>query len=85
MTSEVANKTKRTLTGVVVSDKSSKTIVVKVESRKMHPKYHKFVTTSKKFHAHDEKEQASEGNIVTIVEAKPRSALKRWELVSIVK
>lgn len=85
MTSEVANKTKRTLTGVVVSDKSSKTIVVKVEKRTMHPKYHKFVTTSKKFHAHDEKEQASTGNVVTIVESKPRSALKRWELVSIVK
>lgn len=85
MTSEVANKTKRQLTGVVVSDKSSKTIVVKVESRKMHEKYHKFVTTSKKFHAHDEKEQASVGQTVTIVESKPRSALKRWELVSIVK
>jgi small subunit ribosomal protein S17 len=51
----------------------------------MHSKYHKFVTNSKKFHAHDENEQASIGNIVTIVEAKPRSALKRWELVSIVK
>lgn len=85
MTSEVANKTKRTLTGEVVSDKSSKTIVVKVERRTMHPKYNKFVTTSKKFHAHDENEKASLGNIVTIVESKPRSALKRWELVSIVK
>ena len=85
MTSEVANKTKRQLTGVVVSDKAAKTIVVKVEARKMHPKYHKFVTTSKKFHAHDEQEHASIGQTVTIVEAKPRSALKRWELVSIVK
>jgi small subunit ribosomal protein S17 len=85
MTSEVANKTKRQLTGVVVSDKASKTIVVKVESRKMHSKYHKFVTVSKKFHAHDEKEQASVGQVVTIEESKPRSALKRWELISIVK
>jgi small subunit ribosomal protein S17 len=83
--SEVANKTKRTLTGEVVSDKAAKTIVVKVERRTMHPKYNKFVTTSKKYHAHDEKEQASIGNIVTIVEAKPMSKLKRWELVSIVK
>ena len=82
---EVANKTKRTLTGEVVSDKTSKTIVVKVERRTMHPKYNKFVTTSKKYHAHDEKEQASVGNVVTIVEAKPMSRLKRWELVSIVK
>jgi small subunit ribosomal protein S17 len=83
--SEVANKTKRTLTGEVVSDKTAKTIVVKVERRTMHPKYNKFVTTSKKYHAHDESEQASVGNIVTIVESKPMSKLKRWALVSIVK
>ncbi len=83
--SEVANKTKRKLTGLVVSDKSSKTIVVKVESKKMHPKYHKFVTQSKKFHAHDEEGKAQVGNVVTIVESRPRSALKRWELVAVVK
>ncbi len=83
--SETANKTKRTLTGEVVSDKTSKTIVVKVERRTMHPKYHKFVTTSKKYHAHDEKGQAKLGNIVTIVESKPYSRLKRFELSSIVK
>lgn len=83
--SEVANKTKRELTGVVVSDKATKTLVVKVERRTMHPKYSKFVTTSKKYHAHDEKEQASEGQVVTIVESRPYSRLKRWELVSIVK
>ena len=76
---------KRKVTGVVVSDKATKTIVVKVEQKKMHPKYHKFVNNSKKFHAHDEKEQAQVGNVVTIVESRPRSALKRWELVSIVK
>jgi small subunit ribosomal protein S17 len=83
--SEVANKTKRELTGVVVSDKATKTLVVKVERRTMHPKYSKFVTTSKKYHAHDEQEQASEGQVVTIVESRPYSRLKRWELVSIVK
>jgi small subunit ribosomal protein S17 len=76
---------KRTLTGEVVSDKTSKTIVVKVERKTMHPKYNKFVTTSKKFHVHDEKEQASLGNTVTIIESKPYSKLKRWELVSIQK
>ena len=83
--SEVANKTKRELTGLVVSDKATKTLVVKVERRTMHPKYSKFVTTSKKYHAHDENEQASEGQVVTIVESRPYSRLKRWELVSIVK
>jgi len=76
---------KRTLTGDVVSDKTSKTIVVKVERKTMHPKYNKFVTTSKKYHVHDEKEQASVGNTVTIIESKPYSKLKRWELVSIQK
>jgi small subunit ribosomal protein S17 len=76
---------KRTLTGEVVSDKTAKTIVVKVERKTMHPKYNKFVTKSKKFHAHDDKEQASVGNIVTIIESKPYSKLKRWELVSIQK
>ena len=59
---------KRTLTGEVVSDKTTKTIVVKVERKTMHPKYNKFVTTSKKYHVHDEKEQASEGQTVTIIE-----------------
>lgn len=79
------NTVKRTLTGEVVSDKTAKTLVVKVERKTMHPKYNKFVTTSKKYHAHDEKELASVGNIVTIVESRPHSKLKRWELVSIVK
>jgi small subunit ribosomal protein S17 len=76
---------KRTLTGEVVSDKTTKTIVVKVERKTMHPKYNKFVTTSKKYHVHDEKEQASLGQTVTIIESKPYSKLKRWELVSISK
>lgn len=76
---------KRTLTGEVVSDKAAKTIVVKVERKTMHPKYNKFVTTSKKYHVHDEKEQATVGSTVTIIESKPYSKLKRWELVSIQK
>jgi small subunit ribosomal protein S17 len=76
---------KRTLTGEVVSDKTAKTIVVRVERRTMHPKYNKFVTKSKKYHVHDEKEEASTGNLVTIIESKPYSKLKRWELVSIQK
>jgi small subunit ribosomal protein S17 len=81
----MSTKFKRTLSGEVVSDKSSKTVVVRVERKTMHPKYSKFVTTSKKYHVHDEKEQACVGNVVTIIESKPHSKLKRWELVSIVK
>ena len=76
---------KRTLTGEIVSDKTAKTIVVKVERKTMHPKYNKFVTTSKKYHVHDEKELGSTGDLVTIIESKPHSKLKRWELVSIQK
>jgi len=81
----MSTKFKRTLSGEVVSDKSLKTIVVKVERRTMHPKYNKFVTTSKKYHVHDEKEEASVGDVVTITEARPFSKLKRWALASIVK
>jgi small subunit ribosomal protein S17 len=81
----MSTKFKRTLTGEVVSDKTAKTIVVKVERKTMHPKYNKFVTKSKKYHVHDEKEQASVGQTVTIIESKPYSKLKRWELVSIQK
>lgn len=81
----MSTKFKRTLTGEVVSDKTSKTVVVRVERKTMHPKYNKFVTTSKKYHVHDEAEKAALGNVVTIVESKPYSKLKRWELVSIVK
>lgn len=81
---EVASS-KRKLTGIVVSDKATKTIVVKVERKTMHSKYHKFVSNSNKFHAHDEKEEAQVGDTVTIIESRPRSALKRWELLSISK
>jgi len=81
----MTTKFKRTLTGEVVSDKTAKTIVVRVERKTMHPKYNKFVTKSKKYHVHDEKEVASVGNVVTIIESKPYSKLKRWELVSISK
>ncbi len=75
-------KFKRKLTGLVVADKTDKTIVVKVERRFKHPKYSKFVSKSKKFHAHDETNSAKVGDKVTIIEAKPFSKLKRWELVN---
>ena len=78
------NKTyKRSLRGEVVSAKSDKTLVVKVERRFKHPIYSKFVTKSKKYHAHDEKNEAKKGDIVTIVESKSFSKLKTWELTSV--
>ncbi|MCT4642272.1 MAG: 30S ribosomal protein S17 [Bacteriovoracaceae bacterium] len=74
---------KKTLKGTVVSNKSAKTIVVNVERRLKHPIYSKFVTSSKKYHAHDEKGLAKEGDLVTIIESKPYSKMKRWALVAV--
>ena len=72
-----------TLQGVVVSDKMDKTIVVEVETHKRHPKYQKRVKYSNKYYAHDEKNQAKKGDVVTIMASRPLSALKRFRLVSV--
>lgn len=82
MSETTVTKFKRKLQGVVVSDKTDKTIVVKVARRFMHPKYSKFVTSSKKYHAHDANNTAKEGDVVTIIESRPYSKLKKWELLS---
>ena len=70
--------------GVVVSDVQEKTIVVKVERRTAHPRYHKIVKVSKKFTAHDEKNEARNGDTVRIVETRPLSRNKRWRLVEMI-
>jgi small subunit ribosomal protein S17 len=75
---------KRILEGVVVSDKSDKTIVVQVERRFTHPVMKKTVRRSKKYHAHDEKNSAKLGDIVRIQECRPMSKLKSWELIETV-
>ena len=72
---------KRILQGVVVSDKNDKTIVVKVERRLRHPVLKKTVRLSKKYHAHDEKNEAKTGDVVRIQETRPLSKQKRWTLV----
>jgi small subunit ribosomal protein S17 len=72
---------KRILQGVVVSDKSDKTIVVKVERRLRHPVLKKTVRLSKKYHAHDESNSAKTGDVVRIQETRPYSKLKRWLLL----
>ena len=77
--------TRRTVQGVVVSDKNDKTIVVLVETHKRHAKYGKRVKYSKKYYAHDEKNEAKNGDTVTIMETRPLSATKRFRLVSIDK
>ena len=71
--------------GVVVSDVNDKTIVVMVQSRKPHPVYGKMITTSKKYHAHDENNEAGVGDTVQIMETRPLSKMKRWRLLKIVE
>ncbi len=72
---------KRILQGVVVSDKNAKTVVVEVERRFTHPLFKKTVRRSKKYHAHDENNEAKTGDVVRIEETRPLSKQKRWTLL----
>ena len=72
---------KRTLQGIVVSDKQTKTLVVRVERRFTHPLLKKTVRSSKKYYAHDENNEYSVGDVVWIEEHRPISKLKRWAVV----
>lgn len=76
---------RKTRVGEVVSDKTDKTIVVKVVTRVPHPRFRKIVKQSTKFHAHDEKNEARIGDRVSIAECRPLSRMKRWRLVEILK
>jgi small subunit ribosomal protein S17 len=85
---ETAQKPKphhKEVVGEVVSNKMAKTIVVKVIRKKAHPFYGRVVAKSKKFYAHDEKNEAHIGDVVRIEETRPLSKLKRWKLVEIVR
>ena len=70
-------------TGVVSSNKMDKTITVAVKWKEKHPMYGKFVNKTKKYHAHDEKNDCNIGDTVTIMETRPLSKLKRWRLIQI--
>jgi small subunit ribosomal protein S17 len=76
---------RRILQGIVVSDKSDKTISVKVENRVMHPIYKKYVKVHKKYAAHDEANSYKVGDIVKIIESRPISKTKKWVVDSRVK
>lgn len=78
-------KVRKYFTGTVVSDANEKTITVLVTTYKKHPLYGKRVISSKKFRAHDEKNEAKNGDIVKITECRPLSATKRFRLVEIVE
>lgn len=73
---------KRVLQGVVVSDKTEKTVVVNVERRMTHPLYKKVIRRSKKYAAHDESNSCKVGDMVRIQECRPISKRKRWEVLA---
>lgn len=76
---------KRIMTGIIVSNKADKTIIVKCERQVAHPLYRKYYKKSKKFMAHDEQNDCNIGDTVRIRECRPLSARKRWELIEIVQ
>ncbi len=82
MTSEKFN---RTLSGRVTSNKADKTVTVLVERRIKHPLYGKFITRSKKYHAHDDNNQFSIGDNVLIEECRPISKTKNWRVIKLLK
>ena len=73
---------KKILNGKVISDKNNKTIIVLVKRRYSHPFFKKVITSSKKYHAHDEKNKFKIGDDVKIIEAKPFSKRKKWEAIN---
>ncbi len=85
METEEKKKYRKTVIGIVSSDKMVKTITVKAERRVKHPRYGKFVKRVTVYKAHDEENKAGQGDKVEIVESRPISKDKRWRLVRIVK
>ena len=73
---------KKILNGKVIKDKSNKTIVVLVKRKYLHPFFEKIITSSKKYHAHDEMNKFKIGDDVKIIESKPISKKKKWEVIS---
>ncbi|NPU91846.1 MAG: 30S ribosomal protein S17 [Gammaproteobacteria bacterium] len=83
MTEQAAAKKKRTLTGLVVSNKGDKSVTVMVERKVKHPVYGKFIRRSTKYHAHDEMNECNMGDTIVIEECRPISKTKCWRLVRI--
>ena len=85
MSNSVKRNSRKTIEGIVVSNKMDKTIVVKLEEQFTHSLYGKVISRSKKFKAHDEKNEAGIGDRVLLMETRPLSATKRWRMVSILE
>ena len=73
--------TKKILKGIITSSKNNKTVVVEVTRKFKHPFYEKIIKRSKKYHAHDEKNKFKEGENVSIIESKPISKKKKWQVI----
>jgi len=82
--SDQTAKVERSVTGIVVSNKMDKSIVVKGERKVKHPLYGKFIRRSTKYHAHDEKNECSIGDTVMIKECRPLSKTKSWSLIKVI-
>jgi small subunit ribosomal protein S17 len=77
--------TQKTRQGIVVSDKAAKTITVRIDTSRRHRRYQKIVRSSKTLHAHDERGEAHEGDLVRVIETRPLSATKRWRLAEVLE
>ncbi len=77
--------TRRVRQGIVVSDKAEKTITVRIDIARRHRRYEKIVRSSSTVHAHDENNDAHEGDVVRVIESRPLSRTKRWALVDVVE
>lgn len=82
---ELTRNLRKERVGVVSSNKMDKSITVVVEKKQKHPMYGKFIKQTKKFHAHDEKNECNEGDTVRIMETRPLSKTKRWRVVEIIE
>lgn len=78
-------RNRKILVGTVVSNKMEKTIVVRIERRKLHPLYKKYITRSKKIKAHDKGNLCRIGDLVKVIESRPLSKEKRWRLLEILE
>jgi len=83
--SDLDRNARKVRQGVIVSDKGDKTVVVRVDRRIRHPLYHKAMIRSKKYHAHDEKNEFRAGDLVRIQETRPLSKLKRWRVIELLE
>jgi small subunit ribosomal protein S17 len=78
-------RNRKTLVGTVVSNKMEKTIVIRIERRKLHPLYKKYITRTKKIKAHDEGNLCQIGDLVKVIESRPLSKDKHWSLLEVLE